>query len=599
MDKRTEKGIECIEMGDKLYSICRIKYLEFQKDKIYMASEEIDNLKRLLGSQLGLVCEYYLKGLLLPYLKFSIPEDANELKIIVKNLTPEQEYNLIIGNNTNTIVDELSKKYNKPFKKMKKIINPLLGQSLKKIGGNGHDLSSFIGTILLTTFRESKLPTSVRKEIYKGMESYFSSLENPKNEEEWKKLLKDFFIIKGDELNGINEHEIKFEQTIEKDDISNAFFSGRYGHLDDYIPNLDALYCLAKGIRNSIKKQYCTAINITDGILDGYTSSESIRYIFPDENSKLYIFDGGKTLTRVYTIEKVKQFLLRKREMNDEEQINRLNDIFGDQIKICPEFGAEKIKELSMFFESDIEMIPTACVRVKKQENTAIICNIDNKKRCYIYRNGKIFEGNQIEKFIPMVEDYETNREKGMYLQDSKRIEKFFYDKKDSKKRSMEYYRYLEKRIGSNEFYRKSNSLIRKQVILIAGANLTLKGARFFSPISIITGYLLEKAKKIDQKLKDEIRDFEESLDKKFNEIELEDKRNYEQAERNLDDIRENLLVKTRMEYSKAQKRRPTNKEFEERVSPYILLDAYEDKHGIGKQLLAKVKNIFGKEEEK
>ena len=50
---------------------------------------------------------------------------------------------------------------------------------------------------------------------------------------------------------------------------------------------------------------------------------------------------------------------------------------------------------------------------------------------------------------------------------------------------------------------------------------------------------------------------------------------------------------------NKKERREPVVKEFEERVSPYILLDAYEDKHGIGKQLLAKVKNIFGKEEEK
>lgn len=66
MERKVESGIKCINQADKLLSIFRSKYIELQEDKKDMSAEELNDNERLLGSQFGLICEYYLKGLWLP-----------------------------------------------------------------------------------------------------------------------------------------------------------------------------------------------------------------------------------------------------------------------------------------------------------------------------------------------------------------------------------------------------------------------------------------------------------------------------------------------------------------------------------------------------
>ena len=118
MERKVESGIRCINQADKLLSIFRSKYIELQEDKKDMSAEELNDNERLLGSQFGLICEYYLKGLWLPCVRLTVPADAPELQVVVDNLTPEQEYKLLIWDKT--VIQELNRIYGIPEKKIKK-----------------------------------------------------------------------------------------------------------------------------------------------------------------------------------------------------------------------------------------------------------------------------------------------------------------------------------------------------------------------------------------------------------------------------------------------------------------------------------------------
>ena len=219
MEKKVESGIRCIEMADTLLNECKRIYYVFQEDKDDMSIDDYNNNERILGALFGLVSEYYLKGLWLPYVRLTIPDDAPELQVIVDNITPEQEYRLLIGDKA--IIQELNRIHGIPEKKIRK----LMEQSLRKIGGNGHDLSYFIGTQFLSeNNREIKLPTEVRKEIYKGISGYFSDNFTPKNREEWEDFLKDFYII-DDENHERTARELQFENLITDRKVKDAFFS--------------------------------------------------------------------------------------------------------------------------------------------------------------------------------------------------------------------------------------------------------------------------------------------------------------------------------------------------------------------------------------
>lgn len=108
-DLLISKGKETIVIGDRYYAKCLEDYIKLENLKKYMALEELNDYSRTLGSQLGLICEYYLKGLLLPNLQLTVPESNTLLQQLESNLTDEQKYKLIIGDNS--IIDEIYTQY--------------------------------------------------------------------------------------------------------------------------------------------------------------------------------------------------------------------------------------------------------------------------------------------------------------------------------------------------------------------------------------------------------------------------------------------------------------------------------------------------------
>lgn len=579
MERKVESGIKCINQADKLLSIFRSKYIELQEDKKDMSSEELNDNERLLGSQFGLICEYYLKGLWLPCVRLTVPADAPELQVIIDNITPEQEYKLLIWDKT--VIQELNRIYGIPEKKIKKLIE----QSLRKVGGNGHDLSYFIGTQFMQENREIKLPLEVRKEIYKGMESYFSDKLKPKSHEEWKNFLKDFYVIDDDSSERTNINEVKFEDTITDSSVSDAFFSGRYGHLENYVPNLDALYHLARSIRNSIKNQYPNAISITDGIFDGYNNSRGVRYIFPDENSKIYVFDDKNNLTRVYTLENANDFILKQYGLPLDD--GKHED--AKELSICPEYGIETIREISEYKSNkeelpDVSMSPTSLLRVKKDAESMIICQVDGKQRGYIYRNGRIIDTSEerVQEYNQLINKYETERENGLYDDETKRIRACFFDKKRHDEYNEKYKKYIENRLGTRKFE-------KRMIRLEKYASWSLKGARVFKR-NILGKELLEKYDEFLASMKEEIDIYQRFYDEELKKIEKEDEQAYLRAMENIENVKNNLLIYTR---EKIADKRWSHEELEDKLDEEELIEAYEDKQGIGKELLSKIKKLF------
>lgn len=108
-DLLISKGKENITIGDRFYARCLDDYIKLNSLKEYMTPEELNNYSRTLGSELGKICEYYLKGLLFPNLELTIPKSDDCLQSIENQLTDEQRYRLIIGDNS--IIDEIFNQY--------------------------------------------------------------------------------------------------------------------------------------------------------------------------------------------------------------------------------------------------------------------------------------------------------------------------------------------------------------------------------------------------------------------------------------------------------------------------------------------------------
>lgn len=380
MSKKQKNSIKCIEMGDQLFGILRKKYLELKNNEKFLSSDEIEKQRRILGAQYGLICEYYLKGLLLDSYKIDVStipeftqEDREKIKEVLNNITEEEEYNLLIGNSET--LNELVQK----FQLTKKAKNVLSQQALRKFGGNGHHLGAFF----------EQLPTNVKNEIFMKMEGYYSIIKKPVSKEEWKAFLSGFFRLKNANHEEVENNKKEVNELIGDSKVSDAFINGRYGHFENYIPNLEALYYLSHGIRESVKKQFINAISLTDGIGNGYRDSNNIRYIFPDTESKIYVFDSGKHLSRVYNIMKHEDFI---------EMYSGINPLKDDNIgyTICPEFGIKKMKEMSLNTSGEKIILNNftpyyKTLHVSPSETSIIVCTVNGKETAYAYNNRKFY----------------------------------------------------------------------------------------------------------------------------------------------------------------------------------------------------------------
>lgn len=228
----------------------------------------------MLGSQLALVCEYYLKGLLIPNIQVEIPE---ELKDKITSLSQEQELMIIVSDEEKIKADPILGKLDK-----KQLRLLLSSNSLKNIG---HSLICLLGTKTLTNNKKIRLPENLRRNIIMSLKSKLHD-DNAKTLKE--RIEFRHYIHKPiQETRG--RDRVEFGDKIIEDEISNASVSdafprGRYGIFDGFVSNVDWISELAFSIRDEIKHQYPNMIEILKNKKERFG-----KFIYPDEETVISI----------------------------------------------------------------------------------------------------------------------------------------------------------------------------------------------------------------------------------------------------------------------------------------------------------------------
>ncbi len=217
----------------KYYSVHR-DMIENITSPIY---DELNINDNEIGSRLALICEYYLKGLLLPVMKVEASENDSELELVVQNLTDIEKYKLIIGDDDT--ITSLSNKYKMPKKRIKKIVE---GGTLKDLGHNLNKLAKLIHD-------------KAEKGAFEGKSNYIKE-----------------------------SIELVIEDS-EDFNVKNAFADGRYAYLDEYLANV-------KKLRKITDKLRFISAYLEKGIKIQLKSST--EYIFDDE--RIYYFDNPKKI---------------------------------------------------------------------------------------------------------------------------------------------------------------------------------------------------------------------------------------------------------------------------------------------------------------
>lgn len=249
-----------------------------------------------IATQLGFICEIYLKGLLLPHLKVSIPD---ELKSKIGNLSEEEEYMFLVAD------DEKIKKWNNKKNLSKKEIR-MFGQcSIKNLG---HNLLSLIGSKFDSTDEEKKptiyLEKNVRESIILGMKDYFTKKDDIDNFEKYLVA-----IQKMDEsLDGMPYGKTKYdeliEEKIEDPTVGDAFVRSRFATFDGYVADTDFLVKFAMSIRKAIDYEYNTVIDVREK--KESQEPQIGRLIFPDSGSQIYVDDNGDgKANRIYRLKPI------------------------------------------------------------------------------------------------------------------------------------------------------------------------------------------------------------------------------------------------------------------------------------------------------
>lgn len=263
------------------------------------------------GSQLAVLIEYYLKGILLPVLDINVPEDNEKIKRLSQELTDEQKYRIIISDDT--IYEELSRLYGNKYKLNKGVIKKLGDESLKIFS---HDLFKLASKI-----------------ITKAKEGKFNSLSNNSTNDY------DSYLI---------ETLTPLLEILNKNEIKNAFPKGRYGFLDGYIADKNTL----DDLLNKIRK---IANSISNGIiLDLYDSKSEQKWcideyvFFPDNLNKIFIQDEIRNNSRVYRYDNGKLFL----EYGLEEEVE-LDRKYNGYVHHSASYYNQKDSSIDFFYEAD------------------------------------------------------------------------------------------------------------------------------------------------------------------------------------------------------------------------------------------------------
>src|SRR5574344_410169 len=211
MNILNEKQLEFFDLADNLYIDCINKYRNLLNCKSEIDSKTFSNEMRFICSQMGLTCEYYLKGLVFPYLRIDIPEDKEEYRTLIESLSEEEIYKILIGDDD--ILRTLSQDNSIRLRDLK-----FLQQY--SIKNSGHNLLNLINKFSETDYAD--IPNDLKEQLFVTIKSYYFN----------------YFGFTED-YKRVNASDNDIVDAIDVSNISDAFAKGRYGHLDEF--NLDYL----------------------------------------------------------------------------------------------------------------------------------------------------------------------------------------------------------------------------------------------------------------------------------------------------------------------------------------------------------------------
>lgn len=427
MQNRLLKQLECYDMGDKLYPKCISDFRNLKANKENISKRDYEIESTFLSSQMGLACEYYLKGLILPYLKISFSDEDATLKYIADNLTEDEKYRLLIGD------ENISKELSQRYKISKGKINKLKSQALTTLG---HNLTEIIS--LFEFDKDNDIPEDIKKQLFLNIKSYF-------------------FLKFG--LSEINSRTInQMMEMIDTPNISSTFVKGRYGHLDNFVPDNENLIRLMHSIRRTACRSI-NAITVTTGNkLDGKDNSTSMRMIKPDEGSKIYIFDDGDKLSRVYIYKKYSEYLDEinkeaavkvygekvEKDFTKDDLIDELYEKYSSNIKeplvCCPEYGKDKMIEVADKHEEVSEFfIPKEYITLDAESNASIAIQSEGNTQTYSLYNGNLLKNGEekTRNLEVLMQEYERNINNSEILKERKNIKRMYVDEKEMRKKRL------------------------------------------------------------------------------------------------------------------------------------------------------------------
>lgn len=274
-----KSSIKSLECGNRILKIVEPIYMDFKKRKALLSEKEQEITETIIGSQLGLACEYYLKGLIIPNINISIPY---ELKDYITSLSEEQELMIIVSDEEKIKNDPVLGKLNK--KQLRLLMD---GNSLKNIG---HSLIHLLGSRTMNDNKRIYLKENVRRSIITSLKSKLHNGDAKTDKEMLRFLIYLSEPIQGSRIDEDLDNADKIiEDEIAESRISDAFPKGRYGIFDGFSPNIDWLYEFAFSIRTGIKHQYPNMIELLKN------KDELIgKFIYPDPETTISVIEEGE-----------------------------------------------------------------------------------------------------------------------------------------------------------------------------------------------------------------------------------------------------------------------------------------------------------------
>lgn len=439
MDIYKKKSREFFDRADYLFS--KFSDIPHDTDTISALCTDIkdyDNIRTLNSSMHGLICEYYLKGMLLPLLDiiYNNLDEYEPIRPILNTLNEEEKYNLLIGNTKETI-NRLSIEKDKK----KELLTVLKANN---ISSGSHNLSKILKQL---ADNYEKIKESVEreldlivKELVKIPDEEFLSADYVDDErlltlsdiDDFLTTTSSFyyFLEKPFEFKYYDTHKkyinlfkenSKFEtflKILETANINNAFPEARYGNLENnYDLDSDLLYeimCILQF--ESMQYDKCVLLK----------NNNYRKRIYPDKNSKIYIIKDNK-IERVYTYECIDDYF--ERIITDEYK-----DIvprWQSNLSCTIECGLDNILNKIPEQYKDYYNILSTQIDI---DNMNIICFYQDKELKIVYK--KFFSDLERDDsdIKDIIDDYENNIKDNCIYDEQRKVLEFLKKKKEEEK---------------------------------------------------------------------------------------------------------------------------------------------------------------------